>query len=166
MKKVWNGITTALTALVVLLALAAVGARLAGLTPYCVRSGSMAPAYPVGALIFVQRCGAQEVQPGDAITFVANEALDVVTHRVVSVDAAAGSFVTRGDANDTADACPVLFENLIGKPVCTIPYLGYLVDWAAHPPGVYLALAIAAALAVLLLLPELARRADSERSAT
>lgn len=159
-KKVWNVCTTVLVALAVALAALLVGVRLFGLTPYCVLSGSMEPAYPTGALIYVQRCDAADVQVGDAITFVLNEDLELATHRVVAIDAEKRQFTTQGDANETPDGVPVLFENLVGKPVFAIPCLGYVSHWIAHPPGLYLTIAFAAVLALLLFLPDLLRAAE------
>ena len=48
-RRVRGAVSTALVALVVLLAAALVGVRLAGLRPYVILSGSMEPAYPVGS---------------------------------------------------------------------------------------------------------------------
>lgn len=159
-KKVWSVCTTVLVVLAVALAALLAGVRLFGLTPYCVLSGSMEPAYPTGSLIYVRRCEAADVRVGDAITFVLNEDLELATHRVVAIDAGQRQFTTQGDANETPDGTPVLFENLVGKPVFAIPYLGYVSHWIAHPPGRYLTLAAAAALALLLFLPDLLRAAE------
>lgn len=159
-KKIWNVCTTALVVLAVVLAALLAGVRLFGLTPYCVLSGSMEPAYPTGALIYVRRCDAADVRVGDAITFVCNEELELATHRVVAIDAGRRQFTTQGDANETPDGTPVLFENLVGRPVFAIPYLGYVSQWIAHPPGLYLTVALAAALALLLFLPDMLRAAD------
>ena len=86
-QKVCNAISTAAVVLVVILALLLVGVRLVGLRPMCVLSGSMEPTYHTGSLIYVKPCAPEDVQVGDAITFVLNEDLDVVTHRVISIDA-------------------------------------------------------------------------------
>ena len=99
------------------------------------------------------------MQVGDAITFVLNEDLDVVTHRVISIDAENEHFYTKGDANDAPDGAPVYFKNLIGRPVFTIPYLGYVSHWVSNPPGMYLAIAIAIVLIVLAFLPDMLRKA-------
>ena len=99
------------------------------------------------------------MQVGDAITFVLNEDLDVVTHRVISIDAENEHFYTQGDANDAPDGAPVYFKNLIGRPVFTIPYLGYVSHWVSNPPGMYLAIAIAIVLVVLAFLPDMLRKA-------
>ena len=148
-QKVWNAVTTVLVILVVVLALLLVGVRLVGLRPMCVLSGSMEPTYHTGSLIYVKPCAPEDVQVGDPITFVLNEDLDVVTHRVVSIDAENQHFYTKGDANDAPDGAPVYFKNLIGRPVFTIPYLGYVSHWVSNPPGMYLAIAIAIVLIVL-----------------
>ena len=134
-QKVWNAATTVLVILVVVLALLLVGIRLVGLRPMCVLSGSMEPTYHTGSLIYVKPCAPEDVQVGDAITFVLNEDLDVVTHRVISIDAENEHFYTQGDANDAPDGAPVYFKNLIGRPVFTIPYLGYVSHWVSNPPG-------------------------------
>ena len=88
-----------------------------------------------------------------------NEDLDVVTHRVISIDAENEHFYTQGDANDAPDGAPVYFKNLIGRPVFTIPYLGYVSHWVSNPPGMYLAIAIAIVLVVLAFLPDMLRKA-------
>lgn len=147
-QKVCNAISTAAVVLVVILALLLVGVRLVGLRPMCVLSGSMEPTYHTGSLIYVKPCAPEDVQVGDAITFVLNEDLDVVTHRVISIDAENEHFYTQGDANDAPDGAPVYFKNLIGRPVFTIPYLGYVSHWVSNPPGMYLAIAIAIVLIV------------------
>ena len=154
-----NAISTAAVVLVVILALLLVGVRLVGLRPMCVLSGSMEPTYHTGSLIYVKPCAPEDVQVGDAITFVLNEDLDVVTHRVISIDAENEHFYTQGDANDAPDGAPVYFKNLIGRPVFTIPYLGYVSHWVSNPPGMYLAIAIAIVLVVLAFLPDMLRKA-------
>ena len=154
-----NVISNVLVVLVVILALLLVGVRLVGLRPMCVLSGSMEPTYHTGSLIYVKPCAPEDVQVGDAITFVLNEDLDVVTHRVISIDAENEHFYTQGDANDAPDGAPVYFKNLIGRPVFTIPYLGYVSHWVSNPPGMYLAIAIAIVLIVLAFLPDMLRKA-------
>ena len=160
-QKVWNAVTTVLVILVAVLALLLVGVRLVGLRPMCVLSGSMEPTYHTGSLIYVKPCAPEDVQVGDPITFVLNEDLDVVTHRVVSIDAENQHFYTKGDANDAPDGAPVYFKNLIGRPVFTIPYLGYVSHWVSNPPGMYLAIALALVLIILTFLPDVLRKASA-----
>ena len=166
-RRVRGAVSTALVALVVLLAAALVGVRLAGLRPYVILSGSMEPAYPVGSLVYVRSVAAETVEAGDPIAFVMNGDGVVAIHRVVSVDAAAATFRTKGDANDAPDAAPVAFASLIGMPVLCVPYLGYVSDYITRPPGLYLGGAAALLAVVLLLLPDRERaRARARRRAT
>ena len=159
-QRVWNAATTVLVVLVVILALLLVGVRLVGFRPKCVLSGRMEPTYHTGSLIYVRPCAPEDVQVGDPITFVVNEELDVVTHRVVSIDAENQHFYTKGDANAAPDGAPVYFKNLIGRPVFTIPYLGYVSHWISNPPGMYLAIALALVLILLTFLPDMLRKAS------
>ena len=155
LKRMWNIFTTILVAAVVILALLLVGVRVFGLQVYAVLSGSMEPTYHTGSLIYVQKTTPEQIQAGDPITFVMDESLVVATHRVVEVHEEEGYFTTKGDANDAVDGSPVLFENLIGKPVFTIPYLGYLSDFIQKPPGMYVAIGVGGVILLLAFLPDL-----------
>lgn len=84
--KIWNVLTTSLVILVVVIALALVGIRLLGFTPLYVMSGSMKPAFPVGALIFVQETDPADIQVGDPITYTINDEGDYSTHRVIAIE--------------------------------------------------------------------------------
>lgn len=154
-KKIWNVISTVLVVIVVAVALLLVGARLFGLQVYAVLSGSMEPTYHVGSVIYVEPVDPSEIQVGDPITFVMNEELTVATHRVVRIDAENSHFYTKGDANDAPDAAPVHFNNLLGKPVFTIPYLGYISSYVQSPPGMYYAIAVGVLLLVLVFVPDM-----------
>jgi signal peptidase len=160
LKKFWNVFSWALIAIIVVLAILLAGVRLVGLRPFMVLSGSMEPTYHVGALIYVKPCDPADVKVGDAITFVLDENLTVATHRVVSIDAANQYFYTKGDANNASDGAPVYFKNLIGRPVFTIPYLGYVSNWITNPPGMYITITAAAVFVILLFLPDAVRKAD------
>ena len=156
--KIWNVFTTILV-LVVLSAIFLMGARVAGLNVYTVISGSMQPTYQVGDLIYVKKVDPSTIEEGDPITFVLNENLVVATHRVVKVDAANRRFFTKGDANQVSDVNPVLYQNLIGKPVLRIPYLGYVSEWIKTPSGTYTAIAVGVALLGIVFLPDMFKNA-------
>lgn len=141
-------------ALVLILAILLAGIRLIGLTPYAVISGSMEPEYPVGSLIYVKQVEPSEVSIGDPITFVMNESLMVATHRVVDIKEEDGSFITKGDANDTVDGTPVHPKNLLGRPQFSIPYLGYVSVFLASGQGKIVLLGVLGILVLSLLLPE------------
>ena len=157
-KKIWNVVSSILVALVVLLALLLVGARLMGLQVFVVLSGSMEPTYRTGSLIYVKKVDPYTIQEGQPITFMMNETT-VATHRVVGIvpdeeDPTVIRFRTKGDANDAEDGGLVHYKNVIGRPVFSIPYLGYVADYIQHPPGRYVAISAGAVLLLLVFLPD------------
>ena len=159
MKKTWDIITTIAVVLVVLLTIALVGVRLAGLRVFTVLSGSMEPTYHVGSVIYVKKVDTQHLQPGDPITFLLDEDT-VVTHRIIEVlqdeeDRSVVRYRTQGDANNYADGTPVHYKNVLGMPIFTIPYLGYISDYVSNPPGRYYAIGAAALIVLLTFLPDL-----------
>ena len=155
LKKIWNVISTALVVLIVLCAVFLVGSRLLGYQVFNVISGSMEPAYQTGSLIYVKEVDPYEIKVGDPITFVLNEDLVVATHRVVEIDAENQHFYTKGDANETADASPVHFNNVIGVPQFGIPLLGYVSDFIQNPPGMYITIAVGVVLIIVVFLPDM-----------
>lgn len=158
MKKLWNAVTTVIVVLVVLLAVALAGVRLIGLRPFAVLSGSMEPEYHVGALVYVQETDPASLQVGDVITFMQSEDI-VVTHRIVEIvpdeeDGTVLRFRTKGDGNDAEDGALVHHKNVLGRVVFTVPGLGYVSNYIQNPPGMYVAFGLAAALLVLVFLPD------------
>ena len=162
-KKIWDTVTTVLVVLVVVLAVFLMGSRLVGLQVYHIISPSMEPNYSVGDLIYVKAVDPDSVKVNDTITFVLNEDLVVATHRVVAIDSENRQFTTKGDANQTEDAEPVHFNNLIGVPVFAIPLLGYVAAFIQEPPGMYIAIAFGVALLAAVFLPDmLAKKSKKE----
>ena len=158
-KKIGNVVTTVLVVAVVLLAIALAGVRLFGLQVYTVLSGSMEPAYHVGALLYDKKVDPAQLRPGDVITFMLDEET-IVTHRIVEVvpdeeDPTVIRFRTKGDANEAEDGSLVHYKNVLGTPVFTIPKLGYFANFVQQPPGLYVAIAFGAVLVLLAFLPDL-----------
>lgn len=159
LKKIWNVISTILVALVVLLALLLVGARVVGLQVFTVLSGSMEPTYHTGSLVYVKKVDPYTIEEGQPITFMLNENT-IATHRVVGIvpdeeDPTVIRFRTKGDANDAEDGGLVHYKNVIGTPVFSIPYLGYVADYIQHPPGMYVAISAGAVLLLLVFIPDI-----------
>lgn len=158
-KKTWNIISGILVALAVLLAVLLVGARVIGLQVFSVLSGSMEPIYHTGALIYVKKVDPYTIQAGQPITFMLDEDT-IATHRVVAVvpdekDPSVIRFRTKGDANAAEDGGLVHYKNVLGTPVFSIPYLGYVANYIQHPPGMYVAISVGAVLLLLLFLPDI-----------
>ena len=126
--------------------LAFAATRLFGVQPYVVASGSMEPEYPTGSLIYVREVPAEQIQTGQAITFVIPDTELTATHQVREIDRVNRQFYTQGinnrDEQGTIlpDAEPVPFDCLIGVPVACIPVLGVINRFCTTAPGLYLLL--------------------------
>lgn len=166
-KKIWDWISGILVAVVVLLAIALVGVRVVGLQPYVVLSGSMEPTYHVGSLIYVKSVDYKDLSVGDPITYMVSQDT-VVTHRIIEVlvdeeDPETIRYFTQGDANDVPDGSSVHYKNIIGKPVFSIPYLGYVSNYIQNPPGSYVSIAAGALLILLVFLPDIFAEDESSK---
>lgn len=159
LRKVCNIAACALAVPVIALAIALAGVRLFGLQVFIVLSGSMEPTYKTGSLIYVKKANCASLEKGDSITYRLKDGT-VVTHRIVEVvpcpqDRDSPSFRTKGDANNAADLGGLVpCRSVIGKPVYTIPKLGYVAEYIRRPPGVYVAISVGALLLLLVFLPD------------
>ena len=132
---IYRVMSKAIFILFLVLAVLLIGARFLGFTPYSVLSPSMTPKYPVGSLIYIKHTPTKDISVGDDITFVLDESLNVVTHQVVEIDEKHEFFTTKGIANDSQDASPVYYKNILGKVHFSVQYLGYISDVVTSPVG-------------------------------
>ena len=165
-KKIYNLITTILVGIVVIVVILLVGVRVFGVTPYAVLSGSMEPTYHTGSLVYVKKVDYKKLKDGDVITFMLDEDT-IATHRIIEVvpdskDKTVLRYKTKGDANNFEDASLVHYKNVIGTPVFTIPYAGYISNWIQNPPGKYLAMSAGAIIVLLAFLPDLFAEEDNK----
>ncbi|MEG2420713.1 MAG: signal peptidase I [Oscillospiraceae bacterium] len=156
--RLWRIVTGLLVALVFLLAFLLSGIRLLGFTPYAVLSGSMEPRYPVGGILYVRKVDPRTVSPGTPITFTLPQSAAVATHRVVSVEPETRCFRTKGDANALPDVAPVPFGAVLGVPLFSLPFLGYLSRFLMEPAGRVVGLLAGGLPLLLLVLPDLLSR--------
>lgn len=97
-----------------------------------VLSGSMSPAIKTGSIVAVKPTLSYNI--GDVITFKKGQGeKNILTHRII--DQTEQGFITQGDANNVTDASLVKEEDVIGKVLFSIPYVGYAVDFAKKPLG-------------------------------
>ena len=147
-KKIWNVILWVIIVIEVILAILFTVPNLFNIKPYVVTSGSMEPKYKVGSMIYVMRVDPSKIEVGDSITFYMKGSKIVATHEVYEVDRVNQSFRTQGinnfddDGKVMHDAIPVDYGNVIGKPVLSIPYLGYVNNYITNPPGLYIVIGI------------------------
>ncbi|WP_164218240.1 signal peptidase I [Virgibacillus sp. YIM 98842] len=118
-------------------------ANLFGYQIKTVLSGSMEPSFKTGSIIAIETGGDMtRFQEGDVITFQTEEEI-IVTHRVIEVNEEGQQYITKGDANDGADMNPVLSENILGEYTgFTIPYVGYVMNFANTREGAALLLIV------------------------
>lgn len=94
---------------------------------YYVESGSMSPTIKVGSLILVEEKEALDINISDILTFKTENGT-VVTHRVVDIINGGDDYVMKGDANTTNDPMTLKKQNIIGRVMLTIPYVGFLLS--------------------------------------
>ena len=112
---------------------ASVVPRVMGMQSYAIISGSMEPAYPTGSLVYAEPAEGAALQAGDVAAFWRDQ--DVIVHRVRENVSAEGELVTKGDANDEVDIRPVPYQNVLGRVVFSVPYVGYFLIALGSTPG-------------------------------
>ncbi|MBZ5738492.1 signal peptidase I [Nocardioides mangrovi] len=104
--------------------------RVAGATPYAVRTGSMRPDMPPGTLVVVRPVDPDDLRIGAVVTFQPRQDdPTVVTHRIIGqgVDVDGRPvFRTQGDANDAPDPWSIRGGQVLGERWYSVPYLGYV----------------------------------------
>ena len=150
--KVARIVSSGFVALISIMAAALIVPRILGYTPYTVLSGSMEPQYPIGSVVYVQQADPALIGENDVVMYQLANGVPV-THRVVSVDSAERTLITKGDANPTEDIAPIPLDAVVGKAVMCLPLLGYAALFVQTIPGL---LCIALITAAALLLPKAA----------
>src|SRR5271154_816661 len=114
-------------------------------------SGSMTPTIAVGDIVVdapVTAAQASHLHAGQIISFrAAPGSPEIITHRIVAVRVQDGavSYITKGDANNSADATPRPASDVIGLYRFSIPRGGYVLV-AMHTPRVLVMLLASALL--------------------
>ena len=147
LKTMSNLVTFILFVALLLMAFLVISSKAAGGEPQVfgyqfktVLSGSMEPTFQTGSIIGVEPVEGEEkkqLKEGDVITFVDSEER-LITHRIIGVEASGEHvmYQTKGDNNNTADQELVLSDNVQAVYAdITIPYIGYLIDYAQSKEG-------------------------------
>ena len=82
----------------------------------------------------------------------------------VPLDETAYYFQTKGDANADVDGSLVYYKNVVGTPVFSVPYLGYLSSFLQTKRGMILGISAAIVILILTFLPDLLRSVDDSDS--
>lgn len=121
-----------------------------GIEAKIVKSGSMEPAIPTGAIVVIRPVHTYAV--GDVITFGEDTKNAIpTTHRIVAMrtEGTRTLLTTKGDANEEADSEETDVANVIGKIQFSVPYVGYVLDFARQPKGFIALIGIPASLIML-----------------
>jgi signal peptidase len=110
-------------------------------------TGSMEPAIPVGSVVVIKPVDPETLKTGDVICFQLSEPTSI-THRIINITDE--GFTTKGDANEDPDQWTVKKENIIGKLILTIPFIGYIGYFVRTPIGLILLIVLPASLIIIL----------------
>lgn len=145
----------------------AVGPKLLPYKTYFVRSGSMRPTIPVGALGIYRPVDATELKAGDIIAFSRpGRDGDTVSHRILRVETGplGRGFVTKGDANGSPDDWRVPAKGQGWRYSFHVAVIGYPVGLIGTPKGRFFALLAVGAVLVALALGRIWRSMPSDGS--
>lgn len=111
-----------------------------------VSTGSMEPKIKVASLVLITKTDVTKLKIGDIINFLPTGSNISITHRIADITVKDNqiSFTTKGDANNINDIDPVPAQNVTGKVVLSIPYLGYFYTFIKTPVGFIVAVILPA----------------------
>ena len=97
--------------------------------PVAIATGSMEKEIYAGDVVLIQKCKSNDVNVGDIIEYKM-EGYTVI-HRIVEKRQRSGNyfFITKGDNNNAPDTKEVNEDQLIGKVIFKIKYVGYPAIW-------------------------------------
>lgn len=152
------------------LAILLVGLKFIGLQIYTVISGSMEPTYHVGSLIYVKKVDPSTLKEKDPITFKLNDNT-IATHRIVEIvpdenNPQEYKFRTKGDANKNVDANLIEPNQVLGKAIFSIPYLGYLATYIQTPSGSIVTICFAVSSIILVVIIDILVDSDKKNKKT
>jgi len=104
-----------------------------GVKPTVIYSGSMSPEFNVGDLVIIDNVDKTLIKKGDVIQFISSDN-EIFIHRVIDIQKGElGSlFLTKGDANKDADPKPLKEDQILGKAIFTIPFIGWIQIYLRH----------------------------------
>ena len=114
-----------------------------------VLSGSMEPGIKTGSVVLIKPTDNYKI--GDVITFGEISKIKTpTTHRIyeIKVQGSQPVYITKGDVNNAPDISEITKNDILGKVLLSVPYLGYAVDFAKKPLGFALIIIIPAAVIV------------------
>ena len=91
---------------------------------------SMNPRITQDDIVIVVPADIKSLEIGDIITYKLNMGKNryLFTHRIVGMDN--GIIKTRGDNMPETDGYSVMYEDVVGKVIAEIPYIGYMIRFS------------------------------------
>lgn len=115
---------------------------------YSVSTGSMSPIISAGSLVLVKP--QPDYKTKDIVTFKTQKPTETITHRIVikrQVDNQI-QYLTKGDANKSKDTEILLKQNIIGKVLFSVPFVGNIVSYSKTLQGLVILIIIPATLLI------------------
>lgn len=109
---------------------------------FIIQSGSMEPTIRTGSVAVDKK--ADDYKEKDIVTF--KRAEKIITHRITKIVEQNGEnlYQTKGDANNGEDLILVRKNDVLGKVLFAIPFLGYAMAFAKTKLGIFLLIIIPA----------------------
>ncbi len=120
-----------------------------GIKLLIVQSGSMEPNIKLGSIVIIKP--EEKYSINDIVTIKESSDNTVTfTHRIIEEKMTDNvlSFITKGDANDTPDPGLKSPENIVGKVIFAIPYLGYPINYSKTREGLLIMVVIPATIII------------------
>lgn len=97
-----------------------------GYKSYVIKTNSMEPTINVNDVVLTKHVKQEKINVGDVITFLKDG--EVITHRITKIDNGDNiQYTTKGDNNNIEDTFKITYEDIEGKHILTIPYLGKII---------------------------------------
>lgn len=111
-----------------------------GYEDFIVITGSMAPTLNIGDVVFTKET--TDIKKQDIIAFKVEDS--VVTHRVIEIKKEDNKnfYITKGDANSGIDSELIKEEDIEGKYIFKIPFIGNIILFFQKPIGLIIVFSI------------------------
>lgn len=104
-----------------------------------IETGSMSGTIEIGDMILIKDTNDYKI--GDIITFLPEGDIIPTTHRIINYGED-GTFVTKGDANNTKDTITVSSDMILGEVINVLPKVGLFSDWVKQEGWLYIVAAL------------------------
>lgn len=128
---------------------------------YLISTDSMEPEIKQGDAIVIKKVSEEQLKINDIVTFKINE--EIITHRIVKINdnGIEKTYVTKGDSNNVEDPDILSFEDIEGKQIIKIPYLGKIMGSLKN--GIIIILVILISLIMYLNRIEMKEKSETRR---